>query len=70
MKKLSLFEVEIFTGSFWYNHQHCEFIIAAEDTRQARRVAIDVAEDEGLIKRNNIRKTAVYQRTGIIYGAS
>ncbi len=71
MRKLSVYEVEIYCGGFWSNKKtHDVFLVAAEDTRQARRVAIDVGEDEGLLKRRNIRQTAVYQRPGIVYGAS
>lgn len=70
MKKLNVFEVEIYCGGFFSRVKtHDVFLVAAEDTRQARRVAIDVGEDEGLLKRREIRKTAVLQRPGIIYGA-
>ncbi len=71
MRKLTVYEVEIYCGGFWScNKTYDSFLVAAEDSRQARRVAIDAGEDEGLLKRRDIRKTAVNQRPGIIYGAS
>jgi hypothetical protein len=70
MRKLTIYEVVIITGSFWSRtDDQNEFIIAAEDTRQARRIAIEVGEDEGLLKRKDIRRTEVYRRSGIVYGA-
>lgn len=61
LKIKKLYIVTIYTGEFW-NGDENDFTVAAESTREARRVAILAMEYQGLGKRTQIRKTFVQEK--------
>ena len=66
MKKLTLFWVTIAVNDFWRGSSW-DFQVAAENTREARRLAVLAGEAEGLIVRTNIRTTDVSAMNRTIY---
>lgn len=60
MNELKIFLVTISEGDFWHGGVW-DFSVAAENTRAARRVAVSVAVEQGLIRRVGIRKTDVLE---------
>ena len=65
LKIKKIFIVSIATGDFFHGDEN-DYTVAANDTREARRIAILAMEYQGMGKRKDIRKTFVQERE-IIY---
>jgi hypothetical protein len=64
MKIKRVYIVSIAIGDFFHGDEN-DFTVAAQSTREARKIAIDAMEYEGLGKRTDIRKTFVQERETI-----
>jgi hypothetical protein len=64
MKILTIYIVSIATGDF-HNGDENDYTVAARSTREARRIAIEAMEENGMGKRQDIRKTFIQERDQI-----
>jgi hypothetical protein len=65
MKPQIIYIVSIATGDFFHGDEN-DYTVAANNVREARRIAIDAMEHMGIGKRKDIRKTFIQER-GAIY---
>lgn len=58
-------EKTIFLVTVYDDNYDWEFTVAASDIKEARKIGVMAAEEEGLVKRENIRRTDVQERNKV-----
>ena len=46
---------------------YVDVLVIAENISEARRLGIDACEDQGLIERENIKNTLIYEKESEVY---
>ena len=64
IKKLTLFGVAVREKN---NCDSWEVVVVAETVREARKIGVKAVETEGLVKRENIRNTLVWEKVAEVW---
>lgn len=64
LQQKTIYIVSIAIGDFFHGDEN-DFTVAAESVKEARKIAIEAMEYEGLGKRQQIRKTFIQERSKI-----
>jgi hypothetical protein len=64
-KMNSLKQKNIYLVTVYDDNYDWEFTVAASSTKEARHIGVLAAEEEGLVKRDHIRRTDVQERSTI-----